>query len=157
MYNDALHSNKIGHEKIGPEWKKQFAAEWDAPYMQNLNAFLLREFTGYLHNTLEPEMRAVHADAGVVIEPLSEIPSLDTSAETGIVGLAHELSGSSEIGKVSFGTEGSQYERAGIPAVVCGPGSIEQAHKPNEFVAVDQVLKCERFMRRLTDRMCDRR
>jgi len=117
---------------------------------------LLREFMEYVGKSLEPEMRAVHAGAGFVIEPLSEIPALDTGTETEIVGLAHELSGSSEIGKMSFGTEGSQYQRAGIPAVVCGPGSIAQAHKPNEWVAVDQVLKCERFMRRLADRVCDR-
>ncbi len=117
---------------------------------------LLREFTAYVGKTLEPEMRAVHAGAGFVVTPLSEIPALDSGIESEIVGLAHELSGSSEIGKVSFGTEGSQFQRAGIPAVVCGPGSIEQAHKPNEWVAVDQVLKCEQFMRRLADRMCDR-
>ncbi len=117
---------------------------------------LLREFEAYIGKLLEPEMRALHAGAGFVIESLSEIPSLDTGAETEIVGLAHELSGSSEIGKVSFGTEASQFQRAGIPAVVCGPGSIAQAHKPNEWVAVDQVLKCEQFMRRLADRMCDR-
>jgi acetylornithine deacetylase len=117
---------------------------------------LLREFTEYIGNSLEPEMRAVHAGAGFIIEPLSKIPSLDTGTETGIVGLAHELSGSNEIGKVSFGTEGSQFQRAGIPAVVCGPGSIEQAHKPNEYVTLEQVLKCEQFMRRLADRMCGR-
>ena len=53
-----------------------------------------------------------------------------------------------------FGTEGSQFQRAGIPTVVCGPGSIEQAHKPNEYVAIEQVAKCEQFMRRLMDRVC---
>jgi acetylornithine deacetylase len=117
---------------------------------------LLREFKEYVTKTLEPEMQTVHAAAGFVIQPLSEILSLDTGAETEVVTLAQELSGNQEIGKVSFGTEGSQFQRAGIPTVVCGPGSIEQAHKPNEFVAVDQVLKCEQFMRRLADRVCDR-
>jgi acetylornithine deacetylase/succinyl-diaminopimelate desuccinylase-like protein len=53
-----------------------------------------------------------------------------------------------------LGTEGSQFQGAGIPTVVCGPGSIEQAHNPNEFVAIDQVLKCEQFMRRLMERVC---
>ncbi|MEK7875279.1 MAG: acetylornithine deacetylase [Pseudomonadota bacterium] len=118
---------------------------------------LLAEFKRFVAERLEPEMRAVHPAAGFTIDPLSVIPPLDNSAETEVVALAQELSGDAGIGKVSFGTEGSQYQRAGIPAVVCGPGSIEQAHKPNEWVAVDQVLKCERFMRRLADRVCDRR
>src|SRR5258705_5637528 len=99
-------------------------------------------------------MRQVHAASGFIIEPMSGIPVLDTGPESEIVALAQELAGNNEIAKVSFGTEGSQFQRAGIPTVVCGPGSIEQAHKPNEYVAVDQVLKCEQFMRRLMDRMC---
>jgi len=115
---------------------------------------LLAEFKHYVAATIEPEMRAVHPAAGFTIDPLSEIPSLATGAETEVVALAQELSGSTEIGKVSFGTEGSQFQRAGIPTVICGPGSIEQAHKPNEFVAIDQVLKCEQFMRRLMRRVC---
>jgi acetylornithine deacetylase len=85
---------------------------------------------------------------------LSALPALDNGPEGEVVGLAQELSGNDDIGKVSFGTEGSQFQRAGIPTVVCGPGSIEQAHKPNEYVAIEQVAKCEQFMRRLMDRVC---
>ena len=118
---------------------------------------LLREFTEYIARTIEPEMQTAHAAAGFVIQPLSEILSLDSGAETEIVALAQELAESTEIGKVSFGTEGSQFQRAGIPTVVCGPGSIEQAHRPNEYVTLDQVARCEAFMRRLADRVCDRR
>jgi acetylornithine deacetylase len=115
---------------------------------------LLREFTDYVRKKLEPEMRAVHPAAGFTIEPLSEIPVLDTGPEAEVVALAQELAGSGEIGKVSFGTEGSQFQRAGIPTVVCGPGSIAQAHKPNEYVSLDQLARCEAFLRRLMERMC---
>ena len=117
---------------------------------------LLAEFKHYLVTCLEPEMRALDTGAGFAIDPLSEIPMLDAGPETEIVGLAQELSGQAEIGKVSFGTEGSQFQRAGIPTVVCGPGSIEEAHKPNEYVTVEQVVACEAFMRRLMDRMCEK-
>ena len=117
-------------------------------------ATLLNEFAEHVRNAIEPEMRAIHASAGFAIEQLSEIPALDTGAETEIVALAQELSANAEIGRVSFGTEGSQFQRAGIPTVVCGPGSIEQAHKPNEYVALDQVGQCEAFLRRLMDRIC---
>jgi acetylornithine deacetylase len=115
---------------------------------------LLAEFQAYLGTRLEPEMRAVHPDTGFTITPLSALPALDNGPEGEVVGLAQELSGNDDFGKVSFGTEGSQFQRAGIPTVVCGPGSIEQAHKPNEYVAIEQVAKCEQFMRRLMDRVC---
>jgi len=115
---------------------------------------LLDEFMAFVQGKLEPEMRAVHAAAGFAIEQLAEIPMLDTGAESEVVALAHELSGNHDIARVSFGTEGSQFQRAGIPTVVCGPGSIEQAHKPNEYVTLDQVAQCEAFVRRLMDRIC---
>jgi acetylornithine deacetylase len=115
---------------------------------------LLREFRDYVRTRLEPEMRAVHAGAGFIIEPLSDIPMLDTGPEAEVVALAQELSESSEIGKVSYATEGSQFHRAGIPTVICGPGSIAQAHKPNEYVELDQITRCEHFLRRLMTHVC---
>ena len=115
---------------------------------------LFAEFKSYVETRLVPEMRAVHADTGFEIVPLSVLPALDNGPEVEVVGLAQELSGNNDIGKVSFGTEGSQFQRAGIPTVVCGPGSIEQAHKPNEYVAIEQVVKCEAFIRKLMDRVC---
>jgi acetylornithine deacetylase len=67
--------------------------------------------------------------------------------------VAQELSGNQELGKVSFGTDAAHFQHARIPAVVCGPGSIEQAHTPNEYITVDQIALCEQFMRRLLDRI----
>jgi len=115
---------------------------------------LLREFRDFVSAKLEPEMRATHPAAGFAIEPLSDIPMLDTGPEAEIVLLAQELAGDAEIRKVSFATEGSQFQRAGIPTVVCGPGSIAQAHKPNEYVTLDQIARCEAFLRRLMTHVC---
>ena len=117
---------------------------------------LFDEFKTYVTQTLEPEMRAIYANAGFDIELMSQIPAMDNSPETEVVALAQALSGNHDIGKVSYGTEGSQFQRAGISAVVCGPGSIEQAHKPNEYIALDQVARCEAFMRALMVRLCER-
>ena len=118
---------------------------------------LLREFKDHIGKKLEPEMRSIHKSAGFTIDQLSEIPMLDTGPESEVVELAQELAGNRDFGKVSFATEGSQFQRAGIPTVVCGPGSIAQAHKPNEFVSLDQLARCDEFLRRLADRICDRR
>jgi len=117
---------------------------------------LFGEFSNYLKTTLEPEMRKVHAEAGFRVEPLSGIPMLETSPESEVVALAQELTGEREFGKVSFGTEASHFQSAGIPTVVCGPGSIEQAHKPNEYVTLEQVARCEAFLHALADRICSK-
>ena len=114
---------------------------------------LLREFQAYVTDKLEPEMHAVYPRSGFEVTPLSEIPALDVSAETEIVALVQELTGNQEVGKVSYGTEASQFQLAGIPAVVCGPGSIEQAHRPNEYIELSQVERCETFLKRLLERM----
>ena len=67
--------------------------------------------------------------------------------------LAQALSGANDTGKVSYTAEAGLFQAADIPAVICGPGSIEQAHKPNEFVALDQIERCEMFMRRLLEHL----
>lgn len=114
---------------------------------------LLREFEAHVRQVIEPEMHAVDARTGFSIVKMSEIPALDTGAEAEITALAQEFSGSNDFAKVSFGTEASQFQVAGVPTVVCGPGSIRQAHKPDEFVTLEQVARCETFLRRLFQRM----
>src|SRR5688500_8366809 len=88
---------------------------------------LIAELETHIARNIEPEMHAVDPATGFEIAQLSEIPALDVGPESRIVGLVQELTGNPEIGKVSYGTEASQFQRAGIAAVVCGPGSILQA------------------------------
>ncbi|MNU00677.1 Acetylornithine deacetylase [compost metagenome] len=61
------------------------------------------------------------------------------------------ISGSREFGTVAFGTEGGLFDQAGIPTVVCGPGSMDQGHKPDEFVSREQLEGCDAMLERLTD------
>ncbi len=65
--------------------------------------------------------------------------------------LARALSGGNSTGKVSFGTEAGLFSDIDIPSVICGPGSIEQAHKPDEWIALEQIALCEQFMQRLLE------
>jgi acetylornithine deacetylase len=113
---------------------------------------LFREIESYARKSIEPEMHRVNRDTGVRFAMTSASPGLDTEADAEIVTLAKALSGSNASGKVSFGTEAGLFQQAGIPTVVCGPGSIEQAHKPNEWVALAQIAHCEAFMHRLLER-----
>jgi acetylornithine deacetylase len=103
--------------------------------------------------TLLPDMHAVSTSTGIAFEEFNAIPALSAAPDSEVVQLAQSLSGANGVGKVSFGTEGGLYQRAGIPTVICGPGSIEQAHKPDEYIALDQVRQCEEFLHRLTARL----
>lgn len=98
---------------------------------------------------LLPEMREVEPDAAIDFEWLSSSPGLNMRETDAIVQLTTMLTRNSPNGAVSYGTEAGLFQQAGIPTVVCGPGSIEQAHRPDEFVALDQITQCEAFMLRL--------
>lgn len=99
---------------------------------------------------IEPQMRALDPDCGIDFEEILEYPALDMKADHPVVALAKQLSGRNSHGKVSFGTEASLFvSMAGIPTVVVGPGSIEQAHKPDEFVEIAELEKCAGFIERL--------
>ena len=102
---------------------------------------------------LSIDMRAVYAEAGFEFQALSGTSGLATNGDEEIVALVKQLTGVNGTAKVSFGTEGGFYQNAGIPTVICGPGSIEQAHKPDEWIALEQIAACETFMDRLIDRI----
>jgi acetylornithine deacetylase len=99
--------------------------------------------------SLEPAMKAVAPEAGFRFETICEIPSFLGSAADGVTRLAQRLSGEQRTTLVAFGTEAGIFKNAGIPTVVCGPGSITQAHQPDEYVSLEQLARCEAFMRGL--------
>ncbi len=101
-----------------------------------------------------PEMRAVSADTYIDFDALSTLPGMDTHDGSEIAKIAHQCNGHAEVGKVSFGTEAALFQGAEIATVICGPGHIEQAHQPNEWVSIEQLARCEAFMRRLADHVC---
>jgi acetylornithine deacetylase len=103
--------------------------------------------------SLLPEMQAVSASAGIAFEETNTVAALSTDPNEEVVQLALALSGANGTGKVSFGTEGGFFQQGGIPTVICGPGSIEQAHKADEFIALDQIKQCEDFIDRLIERV----
>jgi acetylornithine deacetylase len=105
---------------------------------------------------LEPRMRAIAPEAGIGFTEIYEYPGLGMEPEHPAVTFVKGLAGRNDHGKVAFGTEAGLFrERAGIASVVCGPGSIEQAHKADEYVAVEQIEQCELFVGRLLDRLED--
>jgi acetylornithine deacetylase len=112
---------------------------------------LVNHITEFALTKLEPRMRAIDRNAGISFEPIYRYPALATPREDAAVALVKALAECSNDGKVAFGTEGGLFSEIGVPTVVCGPGSIVQAHKPDEFVTVDQIRRCEAFLSRLID------
>jgi acetylornithine deacetylase len=100
--------------------------------------------------SLEPAMRAVAPEAGIRFETLCAMPAFLAKADDPAVLLARRLAEAESTTLVAFGTEAGLFQRAGVPTVVCGPGHIAQAHQADEFVSLDQLAACERFLLGLT-------
>ena len=101
---------------------------------------------------LEAEMQAAAPEAGIEIDLYAEFPGLDTAPDAEVTTLAKRFAGSNGHGKVAYGTEGGRFhEMLGVPTAICGPGSIEQAHKADEYVETAQLDACDAFLARLAD------
>ncbi|KVE74877.1 acetylornithine deacetylase [Burkholderia vietnamiensis] len=103
----------------------------------------------YAQAELLPRMRAVQPDTDIRLQALGAYPGLATAPDSDAARLIAMLSGSDAFGTVAFGTEGGLFGAAGMPTVVCGPGSMDQGHKPDEFVTLDQLHGCDAMLGRL--------
>jgi acetylornithine deacetylase len=130
----------------------EFTMEWrfipgDSPtrHMQRMQA--------HIASAIEPAMRAVDADCGFSYEVSLEMPGMALPADHPLTAAVKQITGSNSVGKVSYGTEGGFFQNAGIPTIICGPGHIAQAHQPDEWIAASEIEACDRFIRRLADRL----
>jgi acetylornithine deacetylase len=113
-------------------------------------AALQREIEDYAAR-LCAEMRAANPRAGIDLACVSETAGLAAAESDAIVQWALSLSQATSVGKVCYGTEAGLFQKMGVPSVICGPGDIEQAHRPNEFVSLDQLARCEAFIGRIVE------
>lgn len=109
----------------------------------------LDRLRAHLSGSTERWMRAVDPDSFISLEPLNTLPPLAIDPGHRLVALVKQCSGANDEGKVSYGTEAGIFQAAGIASIVCGPGDIAQAHKPDEWIALDQLDACDGFIRRL--------
>ncbi|SDI73618.1 acetylornithine deacetylase [Pseudomonas panipatensis] len=107
----------------------------------------------YAETELLPQMRAVQGGTDIRFTPLSAYPALATDPHSQAAELLALLSGSNDFATVAYGTEGGLFDQAGIPTVVCGPGSMDQGHKPDEFVSIEQLDACDAMLLRLREWM----
>ncbi len=102
-------------------------------------------------SSLEPAMKKIAGDTGINNQQTNIVPGLAPEDNSPAEHLALHLAGANGTHAVSYCTEAGLFQQIGIPAIICGPGSIEQAHKPDEYIAISEMQKCEVFMKRLLE------
>jgi acetylornithine deacetylase len=130
------------------------AVEWEMRPVQRSDAdFVKDDLRRYCEEMLLPRMRAICPDASITTEVIGEVDGLEPAALNEARDIVMELTGADAPELVPFGTEAGLFQHYGTSAVVCGPGSIEQAHKPDEFISLDQLQHCIDMLWRLGDKL----
>ena len=116
---------------------------WETrPVVKEDGVFLNEEIDKYAEDILLPEMKRVFSNASIEKDIIGEIVGFDREDKSDACELISSLTGDNSRQVVSFGTEAGLFQEIGISTVVCGPGSIEQAHKIDEFIVLDELKKC---------------
>jgi acetylornithine deacetylase len=114
----------------------------------------LRRISDFIERNLLPRLRAAHPEAAVTTETAALVPPLVPDPASSAERLARELTGANAATTLAFATEAGLYQRAGIPAVICGPGSIAVAHQPDEYISRAQLAAGGEFLDRLVAWAC---
>jgi acetylornithine deacetylase len=127
--------------------------EWELRPVARADADHVRAVVHAFETTLRGELRTLHPDADLQTEVLASADGLEASPGSAALVLMEALLGTSDTEVVAFGTEAGLYQQAGIPAVVCGPGSITAAHQSDEYIELDQLRACLSMLGRLLARL----
>ncbi len=107
------------------------------------------EYEAFARDVVEPEMHAISTDTGIEIEVHANVPGFDSSEDSEAVRLAKQLSGQNTTEVAPYAAESGQFQQAGFSVAMCGPGSIDQAHQPDEYISIAQLEEGTEFIRRL--------
>ena len=103
----------------------------------------------YIATTLLPAMQAVVPEASIKLTHNVKVPALNDANNQQLHALITQLVDNKQQAKVAYATEGGQFQNSGINTVVCGPGSITVAHKADEYIELEQLERCDHFLRKL--------
>lgn len=110
---------------------------------------IAQDLIAYAENELLPSMKAISETTNIVTTQITSVPGLASSPDTISLGL--KLANQNESSSVSYATEAGLFENQGAGSVICGPGNIEQAHKPNEYIERSELVKCLAVLERVID------
>ena len=131
---------------------RECAFDWDLRTLPDEDAAALKaRIDRFISSDLLPRMRAGYQEAAVETETIVAVPPLVPVADSPAEALARRLTGTNTTTTVSFASEAGLYQEAGIPAIVCGPGSIDVAHKPDEFITRAELAAGQSFLDRLLE------
>lgn len=138
------------HNVIAPKAK----VDWEMRPVQTSDAdFVKSRLHAYCHEVLLPKMLAVYPDASIETQVVGEVEGLVPTLENEAKQIMSELTGDQHAHLVPFGTEAGIFQGMGMDVVICGPGSIEQAHKADEFVTVTQLERCTKMLSKLSKKL----
>ncbi len=165
---DKLRARAPAHSRFDPPWTtintgaliggvahnvipSTAQVDWEMRPVQHSDLALVKEdLHHYCTDILLPAMRAVYPEAGIHTEIIGEIEGLIPAEVSEARDIMMELTGANGADVVPFGTEAGIFQSMGMSAILCGPGSIEQAHKADEFVTMDQMVQCLEMLDRLS-------
>lgn len=128
--------------------------DWEMRPVQAADAdFVKADLERYCDHNLLPAMQAISPDASITTEIVAEVEGLEPMQQSEARDIVMELTGANGADVVPFGTEAGIFQSLGMSAVVCGPGSIHQAHKPDEYVSLDQLEQCLVMLDKLGQRI----
>ncbi len=124
--------------------------QWEFRYLPGTSQDdIFEAFDHHARNVVLPRLKAIAPEADIATTTRSHVPALVAREGCPAEALARQLTGANHAEAVSYGTEAGLFQEAGIPSVICGPGDIREAHKPNEYIEISQVAACETFIRKL--------
>ena len=130
----------------------QCTVDWELrPVVFEDGVFVNKIMDDYVKNTLLPEMKKIYPKSNIKKEIIGEVVGFDKEEKSQAVNLICNLTGNNSKDVVSFGTEAGLFQELGISTVVCGPGSIEQAHKVDEYVSHEQLKECLKLLIKIND------
>jgi len=138
------HNVIAGHAEV--DWEMRPVRAADAAMVKD-------DLAAYCADVLLPQMRAICPEAEIATEVIGEVVGLVPADDNAARALAIALTGRNDVGTVPFGTEAGLYQSLGMQAVVCGPGAIAHAHKPDEYVEIAQLEACLAMLAALPDRL----
>lgn len=132
---------------------RRCAFQWETRLLPTADPEAVPRRFDAFSKSLEPAMKEVSANTGISTTCVNTVPGLAPETDSAAEHLALHLANANATHAVSYCTEAGLFQQIGIPAVICGPGNIEQAHKPDEYIEVGELRKCEGFMERLVGQM----
>jgi acetylornithine deacetylase len=133
---------------------RQCHFEWECRGLPGFDSeTVLHRFTDEAEREVLAPMRDRHAGAAIATQVVSWVPALAADGDNPAQHLALKLAGSNRTFAVSYTTEAGLFQAAGVPTVICGPGNIREAHRPNEFIELSQIAACEAFLGRMLDHL----